>query len=321
MRPSPPQLQFFGFTVCALVAALPAPPPDWRLGGVSLDATRLPGLLLALFHAALFAALFATRSALWSLAPTRPPVATEAAGDDAAAPAAPPPDSLTAPLLPLACPDDPSAVRALAARRATLLALGLSLVNLWLRLTLAVLETLGSSVFYHLWHAAHPDTDPNQKEAAALVANAVFWGAVGCLGLLSFGALFAASRRGASDRALLAIGALLSTLGASLCVDWAPGAAPLRLPRFAAGIALAWGLGYPLAQTAAVSALSKALRADRMGTFLAYQTMAGSLGRVLGPLAAGALYDGGTGAESMALAAASCAACAAMVAGLWWRLQ
>jgi MFS family permease len=180
----------------------------------------------------------------------------------------------------------------------------------------------GSSIFYHLRreHGGGGGGDDAGGQPSgdhgAVAANALFWGAVGALGLLTFAVLFAASRRGAGDRELLALGAVLCTLGSLLCTD-VPVLPPLRLWRFCAGMALAWGVGYPLAQATAVSALTKVLRADKLGAFLAYQTMAGSAGRVAGPLLAGALYDGSTGHACVALAAASCAACCLLVAAMW----
>ena len=174
----------------------------------------------------------------------------------------------------------------------------------------------GSSIFYVLWQQ---QTASHASDHAAIVANAVFWGAVGALGLVTFAALFAALRRGASDRALLAGGCTLCTLGAALCVDTR--ALPLTLPRFVAGMSLAWGVGYPAAQATAVSAFSKVLRPQHLGAFLAYQTMAGSAGRVVGPLLAGALYDGAAGGACVAIAAGSCAACCALVAALWRQLR
>ena len=194
-------------------------------------------------------------------------------------------------------------------------------------------------MFYHLWAEEHPDDDAPPAPPsplllftpragappAAVFANALFWGAVGGVGLLTFAVLFFAARRGAPDRALLALGAALCAAGAALCIDvhshLAPAALPrLSLRRFCAGLALAWAVGYPLAPATAVSALTKALRAERMGTMLAYQAMAGSAGRVAGPLLAGALYDGATGAAAMAAACLAYLACLACVGALWARL-
>jgi hypothetical protein len=159
------QLQFFGFTVSGLVSAAPEVPAEAHIDGIALDATRLPGVLLSLFHAALFVALFATRSALWTLGgEQRLPVAR----DVGVAAAQEQRSSLTTPLLrddaeertnggtdaaalqqaqrprELACPDDAAAVARSSARRAEMLSLCLIATNLLLRFTLAVLETLGA---------------------------------------------------------------------------------------------------------------------------------------------------------------------------------
>ncbi len=173
---APPQLQFFGFTVASVVSAAPEPPPGARIDGVALDATRLPGVLLAALHAALLFALLATDSALWEQAreeershPRVVPIAALPADDDAASAAHAAPtgdaagaDSLTQPLLAAAAargeaeaeaaqlaalPARPEAEARLALREASRLAwlaIAFCAINLCLRFTLAIMETLGA---------------------------------------------------------------------------------------------------------------------------------------------------------------------------------
>jgi MFS family permease len=268
--------------------------------------------------------------------------------DSGASPSAPSRASggLRAPLLPE--PAASAASAASARRRVLLVAAALSAANGGTRLALAILETVGPSVFYALWADAHPlATDavflvhqtaspldaflllvgrakpPASASPAAVHAGALFWGGVGGLGLVAFAFMYVASRRGASDRALLAIGAALCAAGCALAAsaDAAAGGPASRLLRFQAGICLAWGVGFPLAQAAAVAALAKSVPPARLGAAMAAQAMAGSLGRVVGPLLAGSLYDGRGGARALVAAGAAAAAAAALVAAMWRTLR
>jgi len=365
------QLQFVGFTLASAAAALPGLPVRVRVpGGPVLDAARTPGAALAAAHAALAAALLAAPSALWAPPPQEePPLAVVVASmrdeesedkarlghredddvyprdDSGASPSAPSRASggLRAPLLP-----ESAASAASARRRVLLVAVALSAANGGTRLALAILETVGPSVFYALWADAHPlATDavflvhqtaspldaflllvgraklPASASPAAVHAGALFWGGVGGLGLVAFAFMYVASRRGASYRALLAIGAALCAAGCALAAsaDAAAGGPASRLLRFQAGVCLAWGVGFPLAQAAAVAALAKAVPPARLGAAMAAQAMAGSLGRVVGPLLAGSLYDGRGGARALVAAGAAAAAAAALVAAMWRMLR
>ena len=358
------QLQFVGFTLASAAAALPGLPARVRVpGGPVLDAARAPGAILAAAHLALLAALLCAPSGLWAPPPgaVPPPVASMCEDEEASdtghrhvivagsargvddegdvtpqQPFASASDALAAPLLPRARRGGGAAAAARAARRRVLLVTAaLSAANGGTRLALAVLETVGPSIFYALWAAAHPEgatgpvgavalrrAPPASASPAAIHAGALFWGGVGLLGLLAFGGLYAASRRGASDRALLAFGAALCAAGCALAAsaDAAAGGPAARLLRFQCGVALAWGVGFPLAQAAAVAALAKAVPPARLGSAMAAQAVAGSAGRVVGPLLAGALYgssDARGGARALQAAGAAAAAAGVLVAAMW----
>jgi ceroid-lipofuscinosis MFS transporter 7 len=148
-------------------------------------------------------------------------------------------------------------------------------LNLLVRLVLGILETLGTPMYIAVW---------NNDESKANEAGFVFAG----MGLIGVGVLFFISyiSKFISDFIVLVVGLVTLTLGCGLLIG-----NHLSLARFLIGAGLIWCIGFPLAQTIIVSMFSKMLGKQAQGTWMGWIGAMGSLGRIVGPIGAGYLYD------------------------------
>ena len=97
----------------------------------------------------------------------------------------------------------------------------------------------------------------------------------------------------------------------------------ISLPRFEAGLGIAWALGYPVTQTVVVSALSKVLTREQQGLWMGNLAAAGSAGRIAAPLLSGFLYTklkSHTGFIPVLLCLATTLLACILVATFWARL-
>lgn len=67
--------------------------------------------------------------------------------------------------------------------------------------------------------------------------------------------------------------------------------ADMNLLRLSAGVGCLWSVSYPLSQTVITSMFSKVPGSNSQGIKMSWIGSAGSLGRILGPIAAGAIFS------------------------------
>ena len=197
-------------------------------------------------------------------------------------------------------------------------------LNFAVRAVLATLETLATPIIAFLITGSVSPRDWTHSTAIKSVAN--LFAVLGAVGLANFAALFFVARR-VPARVLLASGLVLTLLGTGCMLDPFDGRGPgleISLPRFEAGLGIAWALGYPISQTVVVSALSKVLTRDQQGLWMGYLAAAGSAGRIAAPLLAGFLYTklkSHTGFVPVVLCLATTLLACILVAAFWARLR
>ena len=286
--------QYAGFTLSALVSTFPFPPVAW----LGVDVLNTPGLILVGLHILAALTLLLVPSNLFQR--EEPRVGMQA----------------------------PLPVSARAGLKFQLQVPGIVgafvFLNFAVRAVLATLETLATPIISYLITGSISPGDWTHSEAIKTVAN--LFAVLGVLGLANFAALFYVARQ-VPARVLLASGLIVTLLGAGCMLDPFDGRGPGReisLPRFEAGLGIAWALGYPVTQTVVVSALSKVLTREQQGLWMGNLAAAGSAGRIAAPLLTGFLYtklESHTGFIPVLLCLATTLLACVLVATFWARLR
>ena len=198
------------------------------------------------------------------------------------------------------------------------------LLNFTVRAVLATLETLSTYIISYLYTGS---SDPKvwQLDGAPFEVALTFT-FIGIGGLVVFIGVFFVSKY-VQDRITLVLGLSFILLGLGLTLDPKDGRGlrdEMSLIRFQAGLALVWGLGYPLSQTVVVSALSKVLSSEQQGIWMGNLASAGSAGRIVAPTVAGYIYhrfQEHTGLIPLASCCGLTALSILLVTSLWKKLQ
>ena len=329
--------QYAGFTLSAFVSSLPFPQVGW----LGVDLLNMPGILLVGLQVLAAAALLALPSDLFDSefrglaagGPRRYPSYPDlvdlercgehplwvgaspeishgegGGGEEGVSPR--PPVRVAPPLVALL--KVPGIVGAFI------------FLNFAARAVLATLETLATPIIAYLLTGT---TNPSDwAHTGALMSVSHLFTVLGVLGLINFAALFFVSRK-VPARVLLACGMTTTLFGCVCMLDLGDGQGRVReisLPRFEAGLGVAWALGYPVVQTVVVSALSKLLTREQQGLWMGNLAAAGSAGRIMAPLLAGFLYtelESHTGLVPVALCVVITLLACLLIAAYWVRLE
>ncbi|KAK5582673.1 hypothetical protein RB653_004258 [Dictyostelium firmibasis] len=151
-------------------------------------------------------------------------------------------------------------------------------LNFFVRGILGIFETLGTPIYLLL-------IDDKDDGTAGY-----YFGGMGIVGILILlGISYVSKRELINDFWILLAGNVIIVIGCAICVT-----SDLGWVRFTIGSLLIWGFGYPLAQTIIVSMFSKTLSSSvgkaSQGTLMGVIGMAGSLGRIIGPLISGMMF-------------------------------
>ncbi|KAM9976115.1 hypothetical protein ACTFIR_009956 [Dictyostelium discoideum] len=154
------------------------------------------------------------------------------------------------------------------------------ILNFFIRAILGIYETLGSTFYSKL------DTSINSS-----TNSGYFFGSMGFLGIVLLLVIsWLCKKELLHDYWILCFGNLIITIGC-----FATMVHQLSWTRFVFGYICIWGIGFTLAQTVVVSMFSKILSNTignaSQGTLIGIITASGSLGRVIGPLFSGLLYN------------------------------
>ncbi|KAM9992031.1 hypothetical protein ACTFIZ_012676 [Dictyostelium cf. discoideum] len=154
------------------------------------------------------------------------------------------------------------------------------ILNFFIRAILGIYETLGSTFYSKL------DTGINSS-----TNSGYFFGSMGFLGIVLLLIIsWLCKKELLHDYWILCFGNLIITIGC-----FATMVHQLSWIRFVIGYICIWGIGFTLAQTVVVSMFSKILSNTignaSQGTLIGIITASGSLGRVIGPLFSGLLYN------------------------------
>ncbi|KAN0040860.1 hypothetical protein ACTFIV_003396 [Dictyostelium citrinum] len=154
------------------------------------------------------------------------------------------------------------------------------ILNFFIRAILGIYETLGSTFYSKL------DTGVNSS-----TNSGYFFGGMGFLGIILLLVIsWLCKKDWLHDYWILCFGNLIISVGC-----FATMVHQLTWIRFVIGYICVWGIGFTLAQTVVVSMFSKVLSNTignaSQGTLIGIITASGSLGRVIGPLFSGLLYN------------------------------
>ncbi|KAN0040509.1 hypothetical protein ACTA71_008846 [Dictyostelium dimigraforme] len=154
------------------------------------------------------------------------------------------------------------------------------ILNFFIRAILGIYETLGSTLYSKM------DTSVNSS-----TNSGYFFGGMGFLGIILLLVIsWLCKKEWLHDYWILCFGNLIITIGC-----FATMVHQLTWNRFVIGYICIWGIGFTLAQTVVVSMFSKVLSNTignaSQGTLIGIITASGSLGRVIGPLFSGLLYN------------------------------
>ncbi|KAK5582672.1 hypothetical protein RB653_004257 [Dictyostelium firmibasis] len=175
--------------------------------------------------------------------------------------------------------DQQSLIKILINDKSTLKSLIIFIVlNFFVRGILGIFETLGTPIYLLLLKDYDDDS------------AGYYFGGMGIVGILILlGIGYVSKRELINDLWILIAGNVIIVIGCAICVT-----SDLNWARFTIGSLLIWGFGYPLAQTIIVSMFSKTLSSSvgkaSQGTLMGVIGMAGSLGRILGPLISGMMF-------------------------------
>ncbi|KAN0012000.1 hypothetical protein ACTFIU_000219 [Dictyostelium citrinum] len=175
--------------------------------------------------------------------------------------------------------DQQSLIKILIEDRNTLKSLLVFIIlNFFVRGILGIFETLGTPIYLLL-------IDDKDDGTAGY-----YFGGMGIVGILILlGISYISKRELINDFWILITGNTIIIIGCAICMT-----SDLGWVRFTIGSLLIWGFGYPLAQTIIVSMFSKTLSSSvgkaSQGTLMGVIGMAGSLGRIVGPLISGMMF-------------------------------
>mmetsp|Transcript_9034 Transcript_9034/g.31121 ORF Transcript_9034/g.31121 Transcript_9034/m.31121 type:complete len:320 (+) Transcript_9034:907-1866(+) len=198
------------------------------------------------------------------------------------------------------------------------------LLNFTVRAILATLETLSTYIISYLYTGSM-DEAVWRADGAPFRVSETFT-AIGLGGLVVFAGVYYLSGH-FQDRVTLLLGLSFILAGLGLTLDPRDGEGlgrEMSLMRFEAGLAAVWGIGYPLAQTVVVSALSKVLSKEQQGLWMGNLASAGSAGRIIAPTIAGYVYSATqshTGLIPLAACFAITGLSIVLVASQWGRLK
>lgn len=198
------------------------------------------------------------------------------------------------------------------------------LLNFTVRAILATLETLSTYIISYLYTGSM-DEAVWRADGAPFRVSETFT-AIGLGGLVVFAGVYYLSGH-FQDRVTLLLGLSFILAGLGLTLDPRDGEGlgrEMSLMRFEAGLAAIWGIGYPLAQTVVVSALSKVLSKEQQGLWMGNLASAGSAGRIIAPTIAGYVYSATqshTGLIPLAACFVITGLSMVLVASQWGRLK
>ena len=152
------------------------------------------------------------------------------------------------------------------------------LLNFTLRGIMGVVETFGVNQ-YETINASQPGHKLVQEAAVVFTA-------IGAVGILTFFVISPLEKRYRSYNVLI-FGMILVTIGSIVLV---PPVMGTNMVLFCLGVTLIWAWGGPICQTLTISAYSQMLGTRPQGTQMGWLTTAGSIGRIVFPLMAGASY-------------------------------
>ncbi|KAM9989630.1 hypothetical protein ACTFIY_005679 [Dictyostelium cf. discoideum] len=152
------------------------------------------------------------------------------------------------------------------------------MLNFLVRGILGIFETLGTPIYLLL-------LDDKDDGTAGY-----YFGGMGVVGIIILlGISYISKKELINDFWILITGVAIIIIGCAVCIT-----SDLGWVRFTIGSLLIWGFGYPLAQTVIVSMFSKTLSSSvgkaSQGTLMGVIGMAGSLGRIVGPLISGMMF-------------------------------
>ncbi|EAL67786.1 hypothetical protein DDB_G0279275 [Dictyostelium discoideum AX4] len=152
------------------------------------------------------------------------------------------------------------------------------ILNFLVRGILGIFETLGTPIYLLLIDDKDDGT------------SGYYFGGMGVVGIIILlGISYISKKELINDFWILITGIAIIIIGCGVCIT-----SDLGWVRFTIGSLLIWGFGYPLAQTVIVSMFSKTLSSSvgkaSQGTLMGVIGMAGSLGRIVGPLISGMMF-------------------------------
>ena len=156
------------------------------------------------------------------------------------------------------------------------------LLNATCRGCLAVAETYGSVLYYSAMFGVNYDT-----AAVSPAGAAWFYTILGGVGVVVF-VLMDKFTHLIDELSLLISGFIAMSLGFSLSLDFDH---DLGVVELSFSMAMIYCIATPITQTLVVSMLSKSLSKSEQGKWMGLLTAAGSVGRIVFPLLAGALYN------------------------------
>jgi nitrate/nitrite transporter NarK len=140
---------------------------------------------------------------------------------------------------------------------------------------------------------------------------------MGAAGVVTF-VMLDRLRRRYSELSLLVYGFVITGIGAIALAPVSSAGSPISLDRFVFGYTLVWSIGSPLTGALVIVAFSKILGDKLQGGYMGYIGSAGSLARIILPIALGA-----TGSQQVALGAVAglCFLCCFVVLAYYVRVQ
>jgi MFS family permease len=146
-------------------------------------------------------------------------------------------------------------------------------LNVLVRGTIAVVETLGTPIFLHVYHPS------NEVEATSIMFSIL-----GVIGLIFYFSIDYMLKL-ISETTLLSIGFALAAIGSLCLVNLT--SHQMTIYQFFAGAAFVWSFGSPITQVLVISTFSILLGPIPQGAAMGYMGSAGSIGRIIFPFIAG----------------------------------
>lgn len=161
-------------------------------------------------------------------------------------------------------------------------------INFLIRAVLGTVETLGAPV-YDSWLLAVSQTG----------SSGYFFGLLGVVGM-AFLVLLLFLGDKMRDLHVLLGGLLAAVVGNAILIGVS---SDMTLLRLSCGMGLLWSISYPIAQTVIASMFSRIPGSNTQGVKMSWIGSAGSLGRVVGPIVAAAIYSSAGQIPTFAFAA------------------